>query len=242
MGVFWRAFWGVTTGRIVVVVILAVFTALGLGVDFWVHRVMSWWVANPTDATIAIMRIAALGIGIACLLTIVLPILWIALRPRKFLGSFNAARDIHAAVPQFNPQTGQQLPNRVTFAHVHVESVRGHITTCAGAITALEKLDDQGNVADRIIGTRQLLWAPREHMQFQQTVAPNLPQDLDLFYTVEGTNRLDLLSVGHPPLWTNFLASPGRYRITVAVHGGNRTETLRVTVNWRGRWDDFDAA
>ena len=113
---------------------------------------------------------------------------------------------------------------------------------CTGAIAALEKLDVQDGVMERLDGTCQLVWAPREHVQIQQIVAPNLPQDLDLFRAVEGVNKLEVLSIGHPQSWLDFFDSPGRYRITVAVHGGNRTEIVRVIVNWRGRWDDFDAA
>jgi hypothetical protein len=241
MGVFSRAFWGATTGRIVVVVILAIFGAFGIGVDFWVRTVINWWGANPTDATIALLRFAATVIGIVCLLAIALPILWLALRPRKFSVSFNSARDVHAAIPQFDLRTGQQVPNRTTFVHVHVESVRGYVTTCTGAITSLEKLDDKNKVINRIAGTRQLLWAPREQGLVQKTIAPHLPQDLDLFRTEEGVNRLEVLSIGHPPSWIGFFGSPGRYRITVGVHGGNRTETILVVVNWRGRWDNFDA-
>jgi hypothetical protein len=240
MGVFWRAFLGAAAGRIAITTILAVLTVLGFGVSYWVPTVMNWWGAHPADATVELLRVVGAVVGVVCICLIVWPYIWAAIRPRKFSVSFETVRDVHVAVPLFD-QTGQ-LPHRATIAHVHVEAVHGYVTPCTGAITALERLDDENNVIGRIDGTRQLLWAPRERGQFQQIIAPHVPQDLDLFCTLEATNRLDVLSVGHPPLWTNFFASPGRYRITVAVHGDNRTETIRVIVNWRGRWDDFDAA
>jgi hypothetical protein len=86
------------------------------------------------------------------------------------------------------------------------------------------------------------VWGPREDGQLQQNIAPNPPHDLDLFCTFEGADRPQLLSVGHPQLRVDFLNNPGRYRITVAVHGGNRTETIRVNIHWRGKWDDFDVS
>ena len=220
MGTFWRAFWGATAGRIVTVVALAIVTAAGFGVDFWLHRFMTWWGANPTDATIATIRIAATAIGIAGIGAILVPAIWVALT-RKFSVSFDRGRDVHAAVPLFDTVTRLPLPNRTTFIHVHVEAVRQNVTLCTGAITLLEQLDDKGGVTNRITGTRSLLWAPREAGQSQQNIAPSLPQDLDLFCTIEGDSRLHLLSVGHPQLWVNFFNNPGRYRITVAVHGGS---------------------
>ena len=234
MGNFWI--------RVAITIVLAVLAALGFGLDWWVRSVMSWWGTNPAEPTVTLLRIAGAAVGVACICAIAIALIWAVFHPRRFSASFNFQRDVEAAVIQFNIRTGQQLPNRTTFAHIHVESVRRNVTTCTGAIAALEKLDAQDRVMERLDGTCQLVWAPREHVQIQQIVAPNLPQDLDLFRAVEGVNKLEVLSIGHPQSWLDFFGSPGRYRITIAVHGGNRTEIVRVIVNWRGRWDDFDAA
>jgi hypothetical protein len=241
MGVFGRAYWGAAAGRTTVAIILAALAVLGFSADYWVRGALSWFGANPADATITILRIIGAGIGVLCIVVIALPYILAAIRPRKFFPSFESKRDIDAGIPQFDLRTGQQLPNRVTFVHVHVEALRTNVTSCTGAITALEKLDSQGNVVARLDGTRQLIWAPREHRQFQQVIAPGLPQDLDLFRTVEGINRLEVLSVGHPQSWLDFFYQLGRYRITVAVHGGERTEVVRVIIDWRGQWNKFDA-
>ena len=237
MGNFWRVFL-----RVMITIVLAVLAALGFGVDWWVRGVMSWWGTSLAEPTVTLLRIAGAAVGVACIGAIAIPVIWAVFHPRRFSASFNFGRDVEAAVIQFNIRTGQQLPNRTTFARIHVESVRRNVTACTAAIAALEKLDVQDRVMEGLDGTCQLVWAPREHVQIQRIVAPNLPQDLDLFRAVEGVNKLEVLSIGHPQSWLDFFDSPGRYRITVAVHGGNRTEIIRVIVNWRGRWDDFDAA
>jgi hypothetical protein len=241
MGIFGRAFWGGAFGKLIVTILLALLATLGFGVDWWVRIVASSWGSNPADATIVLLRIVGALIGIACICVIALPYFFAAWRPRKFSVSFDPRRDVDAAISQFNTQTGQQLPNKCTYAHIHVESVGGHVTPCTGAIISLEKLDETDKAIKRLVGTRQLIWGPREHRQFQQIIAPHLPQDLDLFRTIEGVDKLEVLSVGHQQLWLDFFDLPGRYRITVAVHGDSRTETIQVTVDWRGKWNDFDA-
>ncbi len=241
MGTFVKAFFGAAIGRLFVIIGLAILAALGFSADYVARSAMSWFGTSPADATVTVLRIAGAIIGVLCVLTIAIPFIWTLIRPRKFTASFDAKRDIHAALPQFNPQTGQQLPNRVTYVHVHVEALRSNVTPCTGAITALEKLGPQGETIARLDATRQLIWAPREHRQFQQTIAPRLPQDLDLFRTIEGVDRLEVLCEGHPQSWLDFFNHPGRYRITVAVHGGERTEIVQVTIEWRGKWDNFDA-
>jgi hypothetical protein len=180
MGVFWRAFFGAAAGRITITVTLAVLAVLGFGINYWVPTVMNWWGTNPAEATITLLRIAGTAVGVACICAIAAPFIWAVFRPRRFFASFNFQRDVDVAVVQFDGRTGQQLPNRTTFAHFHVEAVRQNVTPCTGAITLLERLDDRDRVIDRLAGTRQLLWAPREYRQFQQIIAPNLPQDLDL--------------------------------------------------------------
>jgi hypothetical protein len=226
MDIFGRAFWGAAYGKLAITIILAVLAALGLGVDFWVHGLLNWWGANPANATITILRIAGAAFGVLCLGIIAYPYALAAFRPRKFFVTFNSDRDVDRAIAQFHLQTGARLPNRTTYAHVHVEAIGAHITPCTGAIIALEKLDDKKTVISRLVGTRSLIWCPREHNQLRQTIAPHLPQDLDLFRTVEGVNKLEVLSSGHPQTWFDFFDLPGRYRIAVAVHGGEQTATI----------------
>jgi hypothetical protein len=216
--------------------------ALGFTAKWWAEHIISWWSSDPAKATVTGFQIAGVVIGVFSVVAIFAPRVWSALRPRKFKVTFDRCRDIHAAIPMFDIGTGQRLPNRVTFVHIRVEACGSSVTACTGAITSLERLDAPGQVMARLDGTRQLIWAPREHRQFQQIVAPNLPQDLDLFRTVEGVNKLEVLSIGHPQSWLDFFDEPGRYRIAVVVQGGDMTETVSVVVDWRNKWDDFGAS
>ncbi len=116
MGNFWI--------RVAITIVLAVLAALGFGLDWWVRSVMSWWGINPAEPTVTLLRIAGAAVGVACICAIAIALIWAAFHPRRFSASFNFQRDVEAAVIQFNIRTGQQLPNRTTFAHIHVESVR----------------------------------------------------------------------------------------------------------------------
>lgn len=241
MGVFSKAFWGAAIGKTIISIVLLVLATIGFGLDYWVRYVMTWWHASPADAAVTVLRLVGTVIGVLCILILAIAYLWPLIRPRKFVAVFDRNRDIHAGMPQFDLRTGTQLADRGTYVHLHVESVRGaQVIGCVGAITSLEKLDANGNVIANVVGTRQLIWAPREHGMIQQTIAPNLPQDLDIFKTIENTNQLEVLCVGHPPSWLQFFNTAGRYRITVVVSGADRTQTVKYLIDWRGKWDDFD--
>jgi hypothetical protein len=163
------------------------------------------------------------------------------IRSLRFRASFDPKRDVHSAIPLFDTRTRGRLPNRATYVLVQVESIRkNYIADCTGAITKLEKLDDKGNVIARLQGTRPLIWSPQERGLLTQTIAPYVPQDMDVFRTIEGVNTLELMCIGHPPSWSSFFTEQGKYRITVAVTGDGRTTTVTVPVTWRGRWDNFE--
>jgi len=240
MGIFSRAFWGAFWGRFAAFIFFAFISALGFSAPLWAARVVSWWTANPAHATVIGLQIAGAAVGFVSLILMLAPPVWRVIRPRKFKLRFDPAQDIDAAVQQFNAATGQPLPNRATFVHVNVEAQGSNVTTCAGAVTCLERLDEKEAVVSRLDGTRQLIWAPREVGQVQQIVAPGLPQDLDLFRINEGTNRIDILTVSHPQSWADFFDQPGLYRVTVSAYGGEMSENIKIRLSWRGKWNDFD--
>jgi hypothetical protein len=66
------------------------------------------------------------------------------------------------------------------------------------------------------------------------------PRDLDIFRTIENKDKLELLSVGHPFSWDSFFDDAGRYRLTINIVGDGVNREVRLLIDWRGRWDDFD--
>ncbi len=165
MGNFWRVFL-----RVAITIVLAVFAALGFGADWWVRSVMGWRGTNPAEPTVTLLRIAGAAVGVACICAIAIALIWAVFHPRRFSASFNFQRDVEAAVIQFNIRTGQQLPNRTTFARIHVESVRRNVTACTAAIAALEKL----KLAENLRGgnTAQITGIAIAPIQATPTAAP----------------------------------------------------------------------
>jgi len=134
----------------------------------------------------------------------------------------------------------QPLPNRAEYVHVRVRCVgRKSIANCAGWITSLERLD-RGRTVAKLTGSRPLIWAPREQGITHTNIQPGIPQDLDIFRTVENVNVLELLSVGHPQRWVTFFSVPGTYGLRIMVSGEGSTKSIRLIVTWRGNWNNFD--
>ena len=152
---------------------------------------------------------------------------------------FLPERDIHRNVDLFSSQ-GQPLPMKATYVLLHTAAVgKAHIESCSGCITRLEKLDANRATIETLEGTRPLLWSPREAGKETVAIQPYAPQDLDVFRSVEGTNSIELQSIGHPPRWDAFFSSQGIYRLTIVVSASRNSSTKRLLINWRGKWNDF---
>jgi TIR domain len=162
-------------------------------------------------------------------------------RPR-FEPQFMPERDIHRDVRLFNSATGQQLPIKATYVLVRVVTVgNANVENCSGWITRLEKLDGTTKTSiETLQGSRQLIWSPREAQTLYANIRPEVPQDLDVFRSVEGVNSVELMSIGHPPSWDAFFSLPGTYRLTVVISAKGTSRTKRLLINWRGIWNDFD--
>jgi len=129
-------------------------------------------------------------------------------RGRRFALDFVPDEQIERNVTLFQVPTMQPLPDRANYVHVRVRCVGGKgIADCAGWITSLERLD-HGRTVARLTGSRPLIWAPREHGITHAQIQPNIPQDLNIFRTVQNVNTLELLSVGHQQSWVTFFSAP----------------------------------
>lgn len=236
MGIFSKAFFGSAMGKLVTTILLVALIAFGFGLHYWVRLVTPWWNPNPGDAIV--IRIVGVIIGVAAIV-MAIAYLWPLILPKKFVVMFDADRDIDWNVAQSILNGGQPAP-QATYVHLRVASVRDATVTCFASVISLERLNTDGSVSASLTGSRQLLWAPREFEPIQKTISPNAPQHLDIFRSVEGENRLEPLSIDHPQVWLDFFDAVARYRITVVVAGAGRTQIVRLLVDWRGRWDDFD--
>jgi hypothetical protein len=161
--------------------------------ETWMHQ----HIAHPI--------IFALVIGLATG-TVIIPEVWTIVRRRlegpRLEPQFDPDHQIHRDVMLFEATTGQPIPIKATYVQVHVASVgTAQVNNCAGWITRLERLDAFENAVAALRGTRQLVWSLREAAKTHLPILPEIPQDLDIFRTVEGTNRLELLSLAHLPTW-----------------------------------------
>jgi hypothetical protein len=96
-------------------------------------------------------------------------------------------------------------------------------------------------VLDSLQGTRDLRWSPQEDNKTIADISPGAAGDLDIFRSVAGQDRLILLSRNNPPTWDRFFDKPGLYRIIVDISGDDGcSEDVRLLVDWRGKWNDFD--
>ena len=153
---------------------------------------------------------------------------------------FSPARDIHRNAPLFGPQG--RLPIRANCVLVRVVATgNGNVDNCTGWITRLERLNSGGKPIDTAaVGSRPLRWSPQEAQLTSITIRPDVPQDLDVFWCIEGASSPQLKSIGHPPSWDEFFSAPGTYRLTIVVSAAGKSQTKRLLVKWRGRWNDFD--
>jgi hypothetical protein len=153
---------------------------------------------------------------------------------------FNSSRDIHRNAVLY--AMGQQLPNKATYVQIQVVSV-AHADDCEGYLTQIERLDAAGNLTSLSMGgSRSLKWSPQEQDRILVPIDPHIPQCLDIFRVVEDVNRIEPLIVGgYPASWVAFLDQPGVYRMTIAVTAkGTRSRSIRLRIDWKGRWSDFD--
>lgn len=158
----------------------------------------------------------------------------------SFAAQFSPARDIHRNAPLFGPQGRLPISANCVLVRV-VATGNGNVDNCTGWITRLERLNSDGKPIDTAaVGSRPLRWSPQEAQLTSITIRPDVPQELDVFWCIEGADTPQLKSVGHPPSWDEFFSSPGTYRLTIVVSATGKSQTKRLLVKWRGKWNDFD--
>jgi nucleoside phosphorylase len=157
----------------------------------------------------------------------------------NFSVEFVSDREVHAGIPVTFVLGGQLSTVRGTYVHLRIVALI-NVDRCEATITCLEKLGGSNDVLKRQAQTRDLVWAPRELGERIVSIMRGAPRDLDIFRTIENKDKLELLSVGHPFSWDSFFDDAGRYRLTINIVGDGVNREVRLLIDWRGRWDDFD--
>jgi hypothetical protein len=189
------------------------------------------WLESP------LVRIGVVVFGVLIILFI---FIWDRRVRPKFRATFNADRDVHKLVPLINLATGMPLGINSSYVHLQVSAKGGaNIAQCEGWITCLEELDKKGKTIRRIDESRHLIWAPREKNESKVPIVPGISRDLDIFRTIQSQNTLELLSIGHSQRWISFFSSPGIYRLTLNVVGDGAKISRRLTIEWKGQWNNF---